>query len=120
MEIGTIITTTIALVSPYLVKSGEAMAKKIGEELWNTIKEPFTKKEDKALIKKVEAVPNKENLQLLEVELMDKLQTDNQFFQKLSDKIKSIQKESSINFRQINQGDKSLYFEKNEGTININ
>ena len=47
MEPVTLITTAIALATPYLLKTGESIAEGIGEDIWKLIKKPFTKdKED--------------------------------------------------------------------------
>ena len=43
MEPITIITTAMALLSPYFVKSGEKFAEGIRESLWTRIKKFFTK-----------------------------------------------------------------------------
>ena len=38
MEPITIITTALALATPYLAKTGEKVAEKIGEDVWNMLK----------------------------------------------------------------------------------
>ena len=46
MEPITLITTALALATPYLIKSGEKIAEGIGEEIWNLIKKPFIKNDE--------------------------------------------------------------------------
>lgn len=44
MEPITLITTALAMATPYLLKTGESIAEKVGEDIWNVIKTPFVKK----------------------------------------------------------------------------
>lgn len=44
MEPITLITTAVAMATPYLLKTGESFAEKVGEDIWNVIKSPFVKK----------------------------------------------------------------------------
>lgn len=44
MEPITLITTALTLASPFLLKTGESIAEKVGEDLWEVIKSPFGKK----------------------------------------------------------------------------
>jgi len=55
MDITLIATAAMTLIGPYLQKSGEAFAKKAGEDLWNKVKKAFTRDKDKELVNKVEA-----------------------------------------------------------------
>ena len=44
MDIITLVTTSLSLASPFINKIGEGTARKIGEDVWNLIKKPFSKK----------------------------------------------------------------------------
>ncbi|MCZ2085751.1 MAG: hypothetical protein LC112_15895 [Flavobacteriales bacterium] len=43
MEIITLVATAFTLAKPFLEKIGEGTSRKIGEEIWNLIKKPFSK-----------------------------------------------------------------------------
>lgn len=61
MEPITLITTALTLAAPYLIKSGESFAEKIGEDIWETIKSPF-KKKDVEIPTNIESTSEKELL----------------------------------------------------------
>jgi hypothetical protein len=42
-------TTALTIATPYLLKSGEAIAEKIGEDIWKLIKKPFKGKNKAAI-----------------------------------------------------------------------
>ncbi len=46
MEPITLITTALALSTPFLIKTGEKIAENIGEGIWNLIKKPFIKNKE--------------------------------------------------------------------------
>jgi hypothetical protein len=58
MDIATLATAAFTLATPYIVKSGEALAESVGQEIWNVIKKPFTKNGKE--ITKEEFVKNKD------------------------------------------------------------
>ncbi len=43
MDIATLAFTAYTLAKPFLEKTGEGVARKIGEDIWTTVKKPFTK-----------------------------------------------------------------------------
>jgi hypothetical protein len=43
MEPISLITTALALATPFLIKTGEKIAENIGEGIWNLLKKPFLK-----------------------------------------------------------------------------
>ncbi|KAA6303273.1 MAG: hypothetical protein EZS26_000534 [Candidatus Ordinivivax streblomastigis] len=49
MDIITLATTALSLVTPFLIKTGEKFAEGVGEDIWNLLKKPFSKKEQKSL-----------------------------------------------------------------------
>lgn len=46
----TLVTTAVAITTPFLIKSGEKLAESIGEDMWNWIKKKFTKKEEEEIL----------------------------------------------------------------------
>lgn len=62
MNIEIIATTAIAAALTYAAKGGEEIAKGVGKDLWELIKEPFTKEKDKALIQTLEQNPGDEKI----------------------------------------------------------
>ncbi|MCC3217167.1 hypothetical protein LIV57_18010 [Chryseobacterium sp. X308] len=44
MEIITLTAMALSLASPFINKIGEGTARKIGEDIWNLMKKPFSKK----------------------------------------------------------------------------
>jgi hypothetical protein len=64
MEPITLITTALAFATPYLIKTGEAIAEKVGEDIWNVIKKPFQK--DKSTISKFDINNPEEKERLVE------------------------------------------------------
>ena len=62
MEPITIITTAMALLSPYFVKSGEKFAEGIGESLWTWIKTFFSKQGNESQLPNLDDKHFHENL----------------------------------------------------------
>lgn len=44
-----IVIAALTLAKPYLSKTGDKIAEKIGEDMWNLLKKPFSKKEKQKL-----------------------------------------------------------------------
>ena len=47
MEPITLALAAYTMAKPFLAKTGEGIARKVGEDIWNLIKSPFTKSGDK-------------------------------------------------------------------------
>lgn len=62
MEPITLVTTALAFATPYLIKTGEAIAEKVGEDIWNVIKKPFQKDKSTTLKFDVNNPEEKEKL----------------------------------------------------------
>ncbi|MCU0425750.1 MAG: hypothetical protein MUF71_09020 [Candidatus Kapabacteria bacterium] len=110
-ELGKHIPTAIMLYNfakPFLVKTGESIAKKIGEDIWNHIKSSFSSKEEKELVEKVEKIVtlSKEEQASLEANfiqiLADKIRTDPEFNKNSDLRIQQAQK--IINIETIHGG----------------
>lgn len=115
MEPIAIVTTAISLASPYLAKTGEKIAEKIGEDLWNMLKKPFTKEKRKDLFPES---PNNEQLEKIKEELIIKVQ-DNESYKK--ELLKTItEAKTTLNRQNINnQGEvkKQINIQTNSGDI---
>lgn len=82
MDIATLATATMTLLTPYLTKAAEKFSEKAGEDLWSKVKNVFTKDEEKELVKKVEENKiTKSDLVNIESSLIDRLQNESNFEQ---------------------------------------
>jgi uncharacterized protein YaaW (UPF0174 family) len=115
MEPITIITTALALASPYLAKTGEKVAEKIGEDVWNMIKKPFKKDEKKELFAEP---PNETQLEKIKQELLLKVQNNESYKNELLQTISEAK--TNLNQQNINnQGkvEKQINIQTNTGDI---
>lgn len=111
------ITTALTLASPYLIKAGGKIAENIGEDIWNLLKQPFTREETEELF---QDSPSQKQLEVLKEALVKKVQ-DNEIFKKeLTEKITESQ--TNLNQQNINnngQVDKQINIQTNSGDINF-
>lgn len=116
----TLVTAALTLATPYLIKSGEKIAEGIGEEIWNLIKKPFTKKEVVILDSDLQNDIEKEQLMTA---LLEKINLDNNFKQELENAVTKAQKVLKANYQQnINnngQIDKQINVQNLTGDINF-
>lgn len=113
MEIITLVTTALSLASPFINKIGEGTARKVGEDIWNLIKQPFTKKGQD--IEKLDE--SQINLQLTQI-----LSEDSDFKKELEDFITNAQSQLSTVSQNIqNNGniEKQVNIGNNIGNINL-
>lgn len=115
MDPMTIITGAMAVLTPFLKKGGEKISEKVGEDLWEWLKEKIGKKklpnnpniDDKEVIKGIIEEAIKQNSSL-ESELIQKLddikKSGNEHFSKV------------INNAEVN---KQVNITNNNGTINL-
>ncbi|MDP9077080.1 MAG: hypothetical protein M3O71_06625 [Bacteroidota bacterium] len=118
MDILTLAVTAFTLAKPFLDKTGEGVARKVGEDIWSLIKSPFVKK-------------GKENVEGLATtdqeaftkELETLLRQDEGFAQQLRELVTNSQNLLSGNFQQnINSyGDveKQINIQTNSGNIQM-
>lgn len=64
MEPITLVTTAVALATPYLIKTGEKLAEGVGESIWEWLKKPFTKDEIENLPTNLNSAQELESLKL--------------------------------------------------------
>lgn len=118
MDILTLASTAYILSKPFLDKTGEGVARKVGEDIWSLIKMPFAKK-------------GKENIEELAVndhvaftkELEQQLQQNDSLARQLSELVTNSQNLLSGNFQQnINSYDKvekQINIQTNSGSIQM-
>lgn len=120
MEPVTLITTAIALATPYLMKTGEKIAEDIGEDIWKIIKRVFTKGDKPNFSIDLNNQIEKENLILA---LSKELKKDNLFKDELENAVIQGQKNLSAYYQQnINnnaQIDKQINIQDNSGNIQM-
>ena len=120
MEPITLITTAIALATPYLLKTGEKIAEGIGEDIWKLIKKPFTKDKGSDFSIDINNPHEKEKLFGL---LKDKLDNDIEFKKELETAIEKGQKELEVYYQQniSNNGqiEKQINIQSNTGNIQM-
>lgn len=116
MEIITLATTALTLAQPFLNKIGEGVSRKVGEDIWNLIKKPFTKDKD---VYETKLIENQEDFKN---ELVTKLNEDLSFRNELLTLVKKSQKELSNYTQQNIHNNGNIEKQVNVGNItgNIN
>lgn len=120
MEPITIITTAMALLSPFLVKSGEKFAEGIGESLWTWIKTTFSNQGDEHQLPKLDD----QNLQekLKEV-IQHKINSDERFKKEFEIEIKRMQEnvkaKKQLNIENKGNIEKQIIIQENHGNIQM-
>jgi hypothetical protein len=120
MEPITLITSAIALATPYLIKSGEKIAEGIGEEIWSLIKKPFTKKEETEFSIDITKEEKKGKLIAL---LSEEIEKDNNFKIELQAAVDKGEKQLNAYYQQNirNNGniEKQINIQQNSGNIQM-
>lgn len=118
MDILTLASTAFILAKPFLEKTQEGVARKVGEDIWNLIKTPFTKKGKD----KVEELAGTDQ-ELFKTELQQYLLEDETFAKQLNELINQSQNLLNGNFQQnINSYDKvekQINIQTNSGNIEM-
>ncbi|WP_085536618.1 hypothetical protein [Massilibacteroides vaginae] len=119
MEPITLISTAIALATPYLIKAGESVAEKIGEDIWNLIKKPFAKGNSNLSID----INNKEEKERLINLLIEEVSKNSSFKDELEVAVNKSQEELNAYYQQnINnngQIEKQINIQNNTGNIQM-
>lgn len=121
MEPITLLTTTIALISPFIYKTGEKIAEEIGGDIWEWLKNHCRGKKEMS----ENNVIFKEKINIEEVKqfLLEKINCDNEFKKNLEEIINQKQKILDSQFEQNihNNGniEKQFNLTNNSGTINF-
>lgn len=120
MEPISIITSAITLATPYLIKSGEAIAKEIGEDIWKIIKKPFIKDNESKFNIDINQQEEKDKLIHL---LLDQISKDNNYKEELENAVLQGQKLLNDSYQQNikNNGmvQKQINIQQNNGNIQM-
>jgi hypothetical protein len=118
MEIITLATAALALAKPFLENTGEGIARKVGEDVWNLIKSPFVKKGD---IISEDVKSN--DLEIIKTELINELSNNEEFKNKLEESVLTAQQQLNGNFQQNVKNestiDKQINIQTNSGNIQM-
>ncbi|CAN1540243.1 hypothetical protein MCERE19_01715 [Spirosomataceae bacterium] len=111
MDILTLATTALTLATPFLTKVGEEISTKVGEDIWNVIKKPFTKEKSEALM------TNQEDLKK---ELVIKLNEDLAFQKELREQVEKSQNEIFNQTQQVINNNGNIEKQVNIGNVSGN
>lgn len=112
MDIITLTTTALTLMTPFLTKVAEGSSRKIGEDLWNLIKKPFLKKNQDI---------DKLSQEEFKAELIKLLEEDCNFKNELENYIDFLNSQSTIQQNIQNEGaiTKQVNIGSNIGNISL-
>lgn len=114
MEIITLATTALTLIQPFINKIGEGVSRKVGEDIWNLIKKPFSK--DKI----VDELKLLENPEIFKSDLVIKLNEDLSFQNELIALIEKSQNELASYNQQNIHNNGNIEKQVNIGSITGN
>jgi len=119
MEPITLVATAITLAMPFLIKSGEKIAEQVGEDIWKTLKKPFSKDEE-TLKKEFNSTTDRKSI---EEQILAKLKSDPSFKIELEEAVtKGKEKIASHNQQNIhNHGhiEKQVNIQNVDGNVNL-
>lgn len=118
MELITLATSAVGLVMPYLVKTGEAIAEKVGEDIWSLVKSIFTSEEQNTI--QTELISNPNNDEIIQL-LVEKLNENSELRNQIEDAIIKGQNTLS-NTQTINNSgtvEKQINIGQNSGNIQM-
>lgn len=118
MELLTLASTAVGMAIPYLVKSGEAIAEKVGEDIWSFVKSLF-KSDEQTIVQ--EQLTNGQNNDEIIQKLIDKLNENPALQQQLEEVVVSGQKQLANNQTINNHGsiEKQININQNSGNIQM-
>lgn len=114
-----IITTTIALLTPYLIKSGEKFAEEVGEDLWNWIKKPFTKEQESELLPEANT---KDGIKKISIMLEERIKNDLLYKAELEKQVTGLLEKMNAYQQNINNNgniEKQINIQENNGNIQM-
>lgn len=113
----TLITTTMTVLTPYLVKSGEKVAEEMGASLWTWLKEKFSNN------KQLPTAPSKSDKSIIQLQLMSDIVQNKDFALALEKKIQEIKQElynqGSMNVENNGTVEKQVNITNNSGSITL-
>lgn len=120
MEPITLATTAIALVTPFFTKTGEGMARAIGDDIWKLIKRSFSKTKETQSSIDLNKQEDKDKLMNFLLEEMGK---DNDFKRELEIAVEKGQKDlnaySQQNINNDGEIGKQINIQHNSGNIQM-
>lgn len=117
MEPITLISTALTLATPYLIKTGESVAEKIGEDVWNLIKKTFSGEPIENLDFTIEE--EKENLTNLLLEELNKNKSFKFDLEKAVEKGQNDLKAYQQNINNNGKIEKQINIQQNSGNIQM-
>lgn len=117
MEPITLITAALTLASPFLVKTGEKIAGKVGEDIWELVKKPFSQEEKEKLFTNLD---DPKKVELLKKALIEKVSVDDNYKSLLQKAVENSQGNNSQQNIQ-NQGnvEKQINIQNSSGSIQM-
>lgn len=113
----TLITTTMTVLTPYLVKSGEKVAEEMGASLWTWLKERFSNN------KQLPTSPSESDKNAIQVQIMSEVSQNKEFVLALEKKIQEMKQESCNHgaMKVENNGtvEKQINITNNSGSISL-
>lgn len=113
----TLITTTMAVLTPYLVKSGEKVAEEMGASLWTWLKKKFSNN------KQLPTAPSESDKSTIQLQLMYDIAQNKEFALALEKKIQEIKEElysqGSMNIENNGTVEKQVNITNNSGPITL-
>lgn len=118
MEPLTLITNALEFASPYLVKTGEKFAEKVGKEVWNALKKPFQNSEKEKLFNNS---PSDDQINEIKQVLLQKFESDPRFKNDIENMVAKAEKDLGNQQTINNNGNigKQLNIQSNSGNINL-
>ena len=114
-----LITTAVALLTPYIIKSGEKFAEGVGEDLWNWIKKPFTKEQENELLTEAKTDVDMTKIATL---LNEKVESDAIYKTELEKLVEAAQQKINNYQQNINNTgniEKQINIQENKGNIQM-
>lgn len=112
----TLLTSTMTMLTPYIVKSGEKVAEEMGADLWNWLKSKF------ATNKQLPKTVSEADQNAVQLQLMTEISSDAEFAKALEAKIAEIKSGcNQYGMKVENNGtvEKQLNITHNSGSITL-
>lgn len=118
MELLTLASSAITMAIPYLIKSGEAIAEKVGEDIWDFVKSIFTSEEQDTIQTQISQRGNHDEVIQL---LIERLNENSALIPQLENAVLNGQNQLSNNQTIVNNGtvEKQINITQNSGNIQM-
>lgn len=118
MEIATLAVTAYTLLKPFIDKTGDGVAKKIGEDIWAVIKGSFSKSEEKTGEELVIIDENQFQLNL-QTELRNNPQMATDLLTMVRNAEQTLSQNSQQNVNSYGKVEKQINIQNNTGDIQM-